>query len=356
MRVLALTKYGPRAASTRQRFLLYEPYLNEHNIHLDLSPLIDNVQLKRTMTGERTGSGAAFKAYIRRLKALLASRSYDVLWIHYEVFPYLPAFFEKLIFLAGVPVVLDYDDAIFHMYDNHPNRMVRLMLSHKLAPLLRGAAASMCGNEYLREYAARFCREAVLVPTVVDTDRFVPLEQHHTNAPVVGWIGSPSTWKNVVPLLDTILSECRAVGATFRVVGAGPQSKGIAGVQAVDWTEAGELTDLQGFDIGIMPLLDLPFERGKCGYKLIQYMACGLPVVGSPVGVNSKIIDHSGNGYLAASEKEWQTALRFLLIDHAKRADFGRRGRVRCVERYSLAANAPIVCSTLHRAAVTRAH
>ena len=350
MRVLALMKYGARAASTRQRLVQFEPYLCEHGVTFELSPLLDDDYVARLAEGRSPAAGKIPAAYARRLATLLRSRSYDAIWVHSELFPYLPGLFERLAGFAGRPVIYDCDDAVFHMYDAHRNPLVRWLLGTKLAPLMRRASVCLCGNAYLESYAAQFCRNSLIVPTVVDTDAYVPRAKKGSAPPVVGWIGSPSTWRYVEPLLPAILPRIAAAGGRFRAVGPGPRARGIPGVEAVDWSEDSEIGEVQSFDIGVMPMPDDKWARGKCGYKLIQYMACGLPVIASPVGVNTKIVEDGRNGFLASTEAEWQQALDRLLDDAELRTQFGRTGRERVVERYSLVSQQPRVLAALEAA------
>lgn len=352
MKILALTKYARRAASTRQRFTQYFPYLSEHGIEVEISALLDDAYLERLARGERTGRGHAIPAYARRVRRLLR-RDYDLLWVQYDLFPYLPGAFERLARLGKTPIVCDFDDAIFHLYDQHRRGLVRRMLGGKLAPLLSRAAACICGNAYLKAYAERWCPNSVVIPTVVDTSLYLPAP-HPTGArPVVGWIGSPTTWANVEPLLPAILPLFAEAGADFHVVGAGPRAAGIEGIEAIEWSEAVEIPAVQAMDIGLMPLLDRPFERGKCGYKLIQYMACGVPVIASPVGVNRDIVTDGVTGLLADGPDAWLAALRRLLASPDLRREMGEAGRQRAVADYSLASQQGRLLEIL-RAAATR--
>ncbi len=132
-------------------------------------------------------------------------------------------------------------------------------------------------------------------------------------------------------------------GVVVRAVGAGREAERdrFRDLELIEWSEANEVAEVQSFDIGIMPLQDQPFERGKCGYKLIQYMSCGLPVVASPVGVNAEIVREGFNGFLASNEDEWREALTMLITDGVLRDRMGRAGREIVVERYSLVSQAP---------------
>ena len=161
---------------------------------------------------------------------------------------------------AGRPLLVDYDDAIFHKYDASKRGLVRRMLSNKLVPLLSAADGCCCGNDYLRGYAARYCRNSIVLPTVVDTDRYKP--RSRTVGPlVIGWIGSPTTWPNVRPLLGVLRGLTATHGVRIRVVGAGrtAEQDRFEGLDLIDWREDREVTDVQAMDIGIMPLDDTPF-------------------------------------------------------------------------------------------------
>jgi glycosyltransferase involved in cell wall biosynthesis len=281
---------------------------------------------------------------------LLRARRYDVVWIHKELFPYTPGWFEAMIGQAGVPIVYDFDDAIFHNYDLNRRGLVRRLLGRRFEPLLRRAAAASCGNAYLRDYAARFCPNSLVIPTVIDTDDYRPRPAVDDGPPVIGWIGSFSTWKYVqplVPMLEKLVAEGRA---RVRIVGAGVVAAEYPAFEMVDWSEATEIAEVQRMHIGIMPLTDDPWSRGKCGYKLIQYMACGLPVVASPVGVNADLAQPGVNGMLADTVDEWRDAIVRLLDDAALRAAYGAAGRDRVERDYSLKAHAPRFIALLHSA------
>ncbi len=344
MRILALTKYAGLAASTRQRFVQYLPFLREHGIEVEIAPLLQDSHLQALNLGRRRGLGAPL-AYLKRLALLLRRRDYDLLWVGYELFPYLPGWAERLAGWSGKPIVYDYDDAIFHMYDSNPSAAVRRLLGRKLEGMLSRAAGVVCGNRYIQNYAARFCPNTVIIPTVVDIEVYFPAEagpgDGGSAAPLVGWVGSPSTWANVEPLVPTVVAALAPFGGRFRAVGAGAAAAPRPGLELAEWSQATELDELQRLDIGIMPLLDRPFQNGKCGYKLIQYMACGVPVIASPVGVNSEIVTDGENGFLASSEEEWAEALQRLLSDPALRRRMGEAGRSRVEERYSLQVQQP---------------
>ena len=343
MRVLALTKYGAEAASTRQRLLQFAPFLHRHGIEIVTRPLLDDEYVRALAEGRRSSRADIIASYLKRLGTVATARRYDVIWIHFEAFPYAPAALEQLLSITGRPVIVDFDDAIFHMYDRHRSRLVRRLLSNKLHPLLRLASGVTVGNDYLRHYVERFNPAVTVIPTVVDTERYVPGERADEKPPVVGWIGSPSTWQYMEEVLPDILPTIQQAGASFRAVGAGPQAQRWTEIENIPWTEATEIAEVQRMDIGVMPLPEEDWARGKCGYKLIQYMACGLPTIASPVGVNSTIVQQGETGYLASTSDQWKNALQQLLSDDDLRRRLGRAGRDRVLDRYSLASQEPRV-------------
>ncbi|HEX8468513.1 MAG TPA: glycosyltransferase family 4 protein [Allosphingosinicella sp.] len=344
MKVAAFTKYGPMAASTRQRLLQYSPHLAAAGIEVEHQALLPDAYVRGVATGQHYPRTRTFRAYFDRFRRLVAGTSADIVWVYAELFPYLPGGFERLAFRSGKPVVYDCDDAFFHTYDSHPNAWMRRLTGRKLEPLLRGAAAACCGNDYLADYAARFCKNTMLLPTVVDTDVYGPAGGPRPDRPVtVGWIGSPSTWPYMRPLLPTLRELTESRGIRVRVVGAGPAARADAfpGLDLIEWSEAREVEEVRAMDIGVMPLPDDIWARGKSGYKLIQYMACALPVVASPVGVNSEIVAAGGNGFLATDDSEWRDALLRLIDSPPLRSTFGETGRRLVAGRYSLQVHAP---------------
>lgn len=346
MRVAAFTRYGSQAASTRQRFVQYFPALQAAGIEVEHHALLGDDYMASLVAGEPYPKGKVASAYARRLAQLATARDADAFWVYVELLPFLPALAERLA-AAGKKIVYDFDDAFFHAYDQSGNPVVRTLLGDKHASLLRHAAACVCGNEYLRGFAARFCPNSLVVPTVVDTDRYQPAPARAERQLTIGWIGSPSTWCGVQPLLPLLAETCARHQARFLVIGAGKQALAdrFAGMESREWSEASEIADIQAMDLGIMPLLDRPFERGKSGYKLIQYMACGLPVVASPIGVNAEIVKEGSNGFLAATGQQWREALSLLLERPDLRASLGTAGRRQAELNFSLASQAPRIVS-----------
>ena len=311
MKVLALTRYGRLGASSRMRTYQYVPIWQAMGIDLQVSPLLRDDYIRRLYAKQATDWFAVINDYLKQAVRLLGARKFDLLWIEKELFPNLPAWFEQALSAFNIPYVVDYDDAIFHNYDLSKNP-VKKLLSDKIDKVMRNSALVVCGNTYLAERAhSAGSRHVEIVPTVVDLDRYAVVESKIRPVLVVGWIGSPSTVKYLEAILPALKIAATDFPLQLRVIGAPYAAPGLD-IDCRSWSEESEVSQIQDFDVGIMPLPDSPWERGKCGYKLIQYMACGRPMVASPVGVNREIVGHGNNGYLASTVDEWVQAFRVL--------------------------------------------
>ncbi|MES2808151.1 MAG: glycosyltransferase family 4 protein [Bacteroidota bacterium] len=329
MKVLYLTKYSRLGASSRMRSFQYFPYLEQQGMAVTVKPLFNDEYLHALYTGNRP-SRFVLQAYLKRLITLFTVFSYDKVIIEKELFPYFPAFFEWLLTCLGLRYIVDYDDAIFHNYDQHPNQLIKGLLKNKIDSVMRYSRAVVAGNKYLAERAAKAGAKNVhIIPTVIDLDRYPTTKQHSPAQPVIiGWIGTRSTFEKhfagIRPIIQKILQSYSVV---FHVIG-GTVDLGLGDrVKYLPWSEDKEVSAILDFDIGIMPLQNSLFEKGKCAYKLVQYMACGLPVIASPVGVNADIVHQDVNGYLANDEDDWLRAIGKYVNDVDLRSKHGLAGR-----------------------------
>ncbi len=353
MKVLMLSRYGRLGASSRMRSYQYQPWLEDAGISISLAPLFSDAYVQALQCDTKRPL-EALGAYASRVQALLASRTFDLLWIEKETLPWLPAWLEKILLPKAVPYVLDYDDAVFHYYDQHHNPIVRALLGDKHAALIRGAALVVAGNEYLAEFARRAGAPRLeVVPTVIDLARYpvaVPKTEGGCALPCVGWVGQRATASFLAPYTQ-LFERLSANGrARFVAIGIDARSLGLP-MDSIPWAEQTEAASIARCDIGIMPLSDKPFQRGKCGYKLIQYMACGLPVVASPVGANRQIVEHGVNGFLAETNEQWEQALQTLLADPHLRQRMGQLGRQKVERQYCVQVTGPRLAALLKDAA-----
>lgn len=254
-----------------------------------------------------------------------------------ELFPFCPAIIERFFGLLGIRYVVDYDDAIFHNYDQHRFWLVRKILAKKIDVVMRHSALVTAGNDYLAQRARDAgAKNIEVIPTVVDVDRYFFTPKTNTQNLVVGWIGSPATQHYLFELTPVFKNLKKQFNVDFVAVGASQKGLENTPVNVEQWTEEAEVSSIQKFDIGIMPLTDSLWERGKCGYKLIQYMACGVPVVGSSVGVNKQIIKHGENGFLVKKLLDWEFMLATLLKSEELRLHMGLQGRKQVENWYSV--------------------
>jgi glycosyltransferase involved in cell wall biosynthesis len=343
MKVLLLTRYSRSGASSRLRYYQYLPFLNAQGVDVDVYPLFGDQYLKRMNASQPQNPASILSAYLHRILRLITSKAYDLMWLEYEALPWLPDWMERILGRGVIPYIVDYDDAIFHRYDLHSSRWVRSLLGRKIDAVMRNARLVIAGNAYLSEKAVQSGAKWVeCLPTVVDSTRY--RLKAFNNHPVftIGWIGSPTTAIYLEPLYAVLgrlsqYSEIRLVlvgGYPKRIPSAFP-------VEYRSWSEETEAEQMLDFDVGIMPIPDAPWAYGKCGYKLIQYMACGLPVVASRVGANIRIVKDGINGYLASTDKHWEQALRELQENPELRQSLGNQGRRDVESCYSLQVAAP---------------
>lgn len=352
MNCLLLSRYGRLGASSRLRFYQYLPLLESQLIHVETAALLDDRYITNLNSGHSTDWASIVGSYLTRVRRLARSRQFDLVWVEAEVFPWLPDWGELWLAWEGIPYVVDYDDAAFHRYDLHSTAAVRWLLGHKIDRVMKRAALVVAGNSYLADRARQAGSAHIeILPTVVDLDRYAVSASHRSSEFVIGWIGSQSTTRYLLPLREVWRQALTWDRTCLRLVGA--SALDLPGVSADirDWSESSEVQSVQSFSVGIMPLQDDPWTRGKCGYKLIQYMACGLPVVASPVGVNQEIVEHGVSGYLANSEVEWLSALSQLRSQPELCEEFGRASRKRVESAYSLEVTAQRLADLLKSAA-----
>ncbi len=345
MRILLLSRYTRLGASSRMRCFQYIPLLSRCGIHVDIQSLFDDRYLVDLYGTNRRHWRNIVANYLRRVPALLTLGRYDLLWIEQELFPWLPPLAERLLYGCKVPCIVDYDDAIFHRYDLHRKQLVRQVLGRKIDFIMNRAEAVVVGNRYLAERAINAgANRVAMIPTVIDLERYVPKPDYERIQVTIGWIGSPATYpffESIAPILTDLMKR---LPIRVEVVG-GPEigERGMWPFTYHRWCEASEVDRLNHFDIGIMPLPDTPWTRGKCGYKLIQYMACGIPVVASRVGTNLDIVEPEKSGFLVSTAKEWIDAIERLVTDAALRRTMGRQGRRLVEAHYHLGKTLPVL-------------
>ncbi len=332
MRILMLPRYTTRGASSRYRLWQYVPGLRRAGHEVDIKPLMSDGYLTELYGTGRRGWRWLAVGYASRLLDALHAGRYNAVMCEHEVFPFLPAAMELMVSKLNARFILDYDDAAHCKYERWP------VLRKKIARLMAAAETVVVGNSHLAGYARKFTQHVTLIPTVVNLAAY---PNHQDAAPSskirIAWIGTPMTanyLKPLIPELGRLQKKHPHVG--FRFIGAGSFAANGLRIESREWSTATEGRLLSECDIGIMPLSDTEFTRGKCGLKLIQYMACGLPVVASPVGVNRNLVEENRNGFLAANAGEWFEKLEALIENAGLRKRLGESGRRKVAAQYTV--------------------
>lgn len=356
-RALMLSTVPEGGASARFRVYQYLPTLEAGGFRVTVSPFFAPEFFQILYQGGKYFRKASLflRQILKRGRLLVRLRDYDLFFVHREVLPVGPPIIESVLSrIEGRALVYDFDDAIYLPNVSDANRFVRLLKwSRKVPQIIRSSDSVVAGNHYLAKYARTYNSRVTVIPTCVDTTKFVPKQRGNSNGgpPVVGWIGSPTTASYLLGLRDVLRQVAGSHPLVLRVSGAGREVE-FPGVVAanVPWSLKQEVFLFNTCDIGIYPLWDDVWARGKCGLKAIQFMACGVPVVAAAVGVNREIIEDGVNGFLAATEAEWVEKLGWLLSDPRLREKLGQAGRRTVEERYSLNVHAPTMTAVLRSA------
>ncbi len=343
--------------SPGQRFRIeqWEPFLREGGVEITYSPFeTDELRAVLYQSGNVTSKVKAVAGnMLRRRSELRSAGDYDLVYLFREAALLGPPWFERKLARSGVPIVFDFDDAIFYSYKSPSNGYLSyLKFPGKAAETCRLSTHIMAGNQFLADYAGRHNKNVTIIPTTIDTDKYKIIKRDDSpDVVTIGWSGSFST----VQHLDTIREVLQELAATenfrLRVIGTSSYDLNGVSIDPLPWRSETEIADLAAIDIGIMPLPDDNWSKGKCGLKALQYMALGIPTICSPVGVNSTIIRHGVNGLIADSKDDWIGALKTLLHDPALRSKLGLAGRKTVENGYSAISQAPRVLEIFESAA-----
>ncbi|MEZ4601552.1 MAG: glycosyltransferase family 4 protein [Syntrophotaleaceae bacterium] len=308
-------------ASTRYRVLQYLPFLEQAGIVCAVRPL----------SGKTVG-WISLGAEISRADVVFVQKKL----LNGPVWHFISALSRRLIF--------DFDDAIM-LKESETDFSSRCRQFRRFAGTVRRVDLVVCGNRYLAENTAALNGNLQILPTVIDEQRYRPRQckpvRNEKGNLVIGWMGSRTNLPYLQEIVPQLQAACQAVpGTRFKIVSDAFLDFKDVEVIKKPWRSEEEISDLESFDIGIMPLPDTPWCRGKCGFKLIQYMAVGTPVVCSPVGVNAEIVTDGREGFWARRPEEWVERLVRLLKDRDLRQTMGNLGRETIVRRFSLQANA----------------
>ncbi len=333
LKIAAFTRYERMGASSRVRFLQYIPHLEQRGAQVSVHPLFPNAYLARLYESGTRSATTVVAAMMRRLGQALAANDTDIIWLQREILPFLPFAVESRL-LASKPLVIDFDDA-HHLYYRGP--FLRSLYGDKIDRLMRRAAVVTVGNQTLLDHArAADAKDVRFVPSAVDVARF------KGQAPggdfTVGWIGTPVTAQDSLPLVAPPLARfLNETGAKCILVGARPgQFPGLK-AEYVPWSEAMESETLSRLSVGLCPLADTAWNRGKSGYKIIQYMAAGRATLTSPVGIAASIVENGATGFHCVTPEDWYNNLKRLYSERTLCAALGTRAQEIAAQKYDTA-------------------
>jgi glycosyltransferase involved in cell wall biosynthesis len=343
VRVLALLPYPiGRAPGQRYRLEQWAPLLTASGVTVTYSTFLSSTDFDLLYEpGKIARKGlAVLTGYTRRISLLRTLDRFDVAYVYREAALLGTAWLEALI-ARRCPIVFDFDDAIYLQATSDANRAFGfLKRPRKVAALCRLASAVTVGNDTLAAFARRHAARVEVIPTTIDTDVYRVVQRETNPRPVVGWTGSPTTAAYLLAIGPALRRLRERHDFELRVVGANVAMEGLA-VRCLPWRAETETDDLRPLDVGLMPLTDDEWARGKCALKALQYMALGIPPVVSPVGASALIVRDGVNGFHASSGDEWVDRLSTLLGNPALRARLGAAARQTVQDHYAAHVHAP---------------
>lgn len=352
MKKIAFVVQLPRNVSPGQRFRFeqYEQLLTDNGFSVDTYPFLDESTYRILYQEGHIPQKiiGVLKGFFRRLKFLLKAKKYDYILLQREMAPVGPPVFEWITsHLLKVKIVYDFDDAIWISNMPKQNKVAAAIKCFwKIKWICKWSQKVSVGNHYLGDYARKFNSQVVYNPTCVDMQRRYNRVSSLDHQPlVIGWTGSHSTIRYLTQIIDALQELEKQYEFRFLTICDRKPNLPLQSLDYLPWNAKTEIEDLCRMDIGVMPLVADEWSEGKCGFKLIQYLALGIPALASPVGVNKQIIDHGRNGYLCNTKEEWVEYLGVLLKEQKKRSHFGEHGRQKMMANYSVHSNAPTFLS-----------
>jgi glycosyltransferase involved in cell wall biosynthesis len=338
LKVLFLPKHSILGASSRYRTFQYLPFLKKKGIFCEVRPLFNEEHLRyKYKTGENNKLLSLIRIFDRVKVVLFEASSYDLVVIEKELIPYFPPLLEKYLIKRNIKYILDYDDAIWHSYDKNKNFIIKYYRESKIEHLMKNAEAVICGSDYILNYAKKSeSKKTYKIPTVVEMAKYK--QANNKGIFTIGWIGSPGTSKYIVEINDILKRITDEFNVIINLIGFDRQLENTLSFNhlIIAWSDDTEIQELMKLDIGIMPLSNNLFERGKCGFKLVQYMSSGIPVIASSVGENNIIIDHEINGFLVKNDNDWYTYIKYYIEHTEQRKIMGDNALNKAKQHYTL--------------------
>jgi glycosyltransferase involved in cell wall biosynthesis len=347
-KILFVAPHRPnRSPSQRFRFEQFTSFFEAHGYDYQYAYLLSEEDDKVLYSKGNFDKKALMlaRSFKQRQEDVKRANQFDIVFIQREAFMTGTTIFERKFAKSKAKVVFDFDDSIWLSNVSEPNKYLNFLKDPaKTARIIKLSDHVIAGNDYLADYARQFNPHVTVIPTTIDTDRYqAPAQRQARDVVTIGWTGSITTiqhFERAIPVLKR-LRERYGNKVRFKVIGDPNYQQANLGIQGEPWRAESEVEDLHDIDVGIMPLPHDEWTKGKCGAKGLQYMGVGIPTIMSPVGVNTEIIEHGVNGFLADHDDEWFDTLVRLIEDAPLRHQIGNAGRDRVEARYSVHANAP---------------
>ena len=346
MRILFIVPYPIEGPSNRLRVSQFLPYLKENGILYKVRPFIFSGFYRILYSKGNYIKKVIFFLWslLGRFTDIIRSLKYDIIFIHREACPLGLPFFEWAAYKFKKRIIFDFDDAIYLNNRSRSNNLIDYFKdSSKTAYIIKISDRVIAGNKFLSDFAIKFNKNVEIIPTCVDTDNYNNNDaEKRRDALTIGWIGSATTVEYLNELRNVFTGLAKKYPyLNFKIIGGEFKINGFHAITNKRWRLEDEVLDLRSIDIGIMPMPDSDWARGKCGFKALLYMSMQIPCVCSPVGVNKEIIQDGINGFLALSEDEWIDKISHLIDDEDLRKKIGRAGRKTVEEKFSVKVNAP---------------
>jgi len=292
----------------------------------------------------------SIERFVRSLAVIAKAASASHVFLQRVTFP---MGLDGILKRVNTNIIFDIDDAIF-LPDVEGNdlitRLKKRIKENEVKSILEKSKCVIVENDYIKEFVSKICSDIYKIPGPIDTDRYFVKPKEKTDKILIGWIGSPATtpYLNMINnVLSNMLGTRRNV--SVRLIGAGNYSLPERKIDKISWSYQTEIGELQKFDIGIMPMPDNEWTRGKLGCKMLQYMALGIPTVASDTVTNREIMINGENGFLAKNEQEWEASLNKLIDSYELRLEMGNKARKAIEEKCSLKKNFDILIDILNK-------
>lgn len=340
MNLCFFPKYTEIGPSSRYRIYQYLDYFDDYKVHV--FPFFDEAYIPTRSYKNIKGIIYLIKLYLRRFKFLSQISSKDLVFVQYEFTPFLP--FNALFFkLRRIKFIVDFDDAAFHDYDQHKNKIVRSLFGNKIPRVIKHADTVITGSPYLTKYALNYNKNVIEIPTSIDIQKYsVSNYKENEDKFIIGWVGSKTTSVNLVALIPVFKYlkkknynfEVRCVGFNKELLS---KFKNLP-FKIVPWEASSEVENIRQFSVGIMPLENNPFNKGKCAFKLIQYMACGIPTISTPLEANIKV-NRDNSNLFAKTTQDWIESFIEIKINPEKYQRIGLKNREIIEQFYTVQVN-----------------